>query len=79
MDLTAYVLAMALAGVSRHQKNRQTVPEPEFKPFDLRYLRGLPVNTSRPRYIGSQGKAHNNVSEALAALRSEVRVPNARR
>jgi hypothetical protein len=67
MDLYAYVWAMAIAGVPRHQKNRQTVPEPEFKPFDLRYLRGLPVNTSRPRHIGRQGKAQNNVSEALVA------------
>ena len=49
MDLNAYILAMAIAGVPRRQKNRQTVPEPEFKPFDLRYLRGLPaVNTSQP-------------------------------
>jgi hypothetical protein len=67
MDLYAYVWAMAIAGVPRHQKNRQTVPEPEFKPFDLRYLRGLPVNTSRPRHIGRQGKAQTNVSEALPA------------
>jgi len=65
MDPNAYVLAMAIAGVPRHQKNRQTVPEPEFKPFDLRYLRGLPANTSQPRHIGRQGKTQNNVSEAL--------------
>jgi len=32
MDLNAYVLAMAIAGVPRHKKNRRTVPEPEFKP-----------------------------------------------
>ena len=65
MDLNAYVLAMAIAGVPRYQKNRQTVPEPEFKPFDLRYLRGLPMNTAQPRHIGRQGEAQNNVSEAL--------------
>jgi hypothetical protein len=35
MDLNAYVLAMAIASVPRHKKNRQTIPEPEFKPFDL--------------------------------------------
>jgi hypothetical protein len=34
MDLNAYVWAMAIAGAPRQQKNRQTVPEPEFKPFD---------------------------------------------
>jgi hypothetical protein len=65
MDLNAYVLAMAIAGVPRHRKNRQTVPKPEFKPLDLRYLRGLPVNTTQPRHIGRQEKAQNNVSEAL--------------
>jgi hypothetical protein len=67
MDLNAYVLAMAVAGAPRHQKNRQTVPEPEFKPFDLRYLRGLPVNSSQTRHLGRERKAENNVSEALPA------------
>jgi hypothetical protein len=66
MDLNAYILAMAIAGVPRHQKNRQTVPEPEFKPFDLRYLRGLPAcKHHSTRRIGRQGKAQNNVSETL--------------
>ena len=32
MDLNAYASAMAIAGVPRHKKTRQTVPEPEFKP-----------------------------------------------
>jgi hypothetical protein len=68
MDLNAYVLAIAMAGVPRHQKNRQTVPEPEFKPFDLRYLRGLPAKTSQPRHISRRGKTQNNVSEAPAIL-----------
>ena len=67
MDLNAYVLAMAISDAPRHQRNRQTVPEPEFTPFDLRYLRDLPVNTSQPRQTGRQGKAQNNVSEALPA------------
>jgi hypothetical protein len=67
MDLNAYVLAMAIAGAPRHQKNRQTAPEPAFKPFDLRHLRGLPMNTSQPRHIGRQRKVQNNVSEALPA------------
>ena len=67
MDLNAYVLAMAIIDAPRHQRNRQTVPEPEFTPFDLRYLRDLFVNTSQPRQIGRQGKAQNNVSEALPA------------
>jgi hypothetical protein len=60
MDLNAYVLAMAITSLPRQQKNRNTVPEPEFKPFDLRYLKDLPVNTSRPRHIGRQGKAQTN-------------------
>jgi hypothetical protein len=67
MDLNAYVLAMAIIDAPRHQRNRQTVPEPEFTPSDLRYLRDLPVNTSQPRQIAPQGKAQNNVSEALPA------------
>ena len=67
MDLNAYVLAMAIVAAPRHQRNQQTVPESEFTPFDLRYLRDLPVNSSQPRHIGRQGKAQNNVSEALPA------------
>ena len=67
MDLHTYVLAMAIVTAPRHQRNRQTVPEQEFTPFDLRYLRDLPVNTSQPRHIGCQGKPRNNVSEALPA------------
>jgi hypothetical protein len=67
MDLNTYVLAMAIVDAPRHQRKRQTVPEPEFNPFDLRYLRDLPVNTSQPRHIGRQGKPQNNASEALAA------------
>ena len=67
MDLNAYVLAMAIIATPRHQRNQQTVPEPEFTPFDLRYLRDLSVNSSQPRHISRQGKAQNNVSEALPA------------
>lgn len=67
MDLNAYVLAMAIAAAPRHRRNRQAVPEPEFTPFDFRYLRALPVNTSQPRHIGCQRKPRNNVSEALPA------------
>ena len=63
MYLNAYVLAMAIVSLPRHQKNSQTVAEPEFKPFDLRYLTGLPVNTSQPRHY--QGKAQNSASEVL--------------
>jgi hypothetical protein len=65
MDLNAYVLAMALVDVTRQQRNRQTVPEPEFAPFDLRYLWDLSVNTSQPRHISRQGKTQKYVSEAL--------------
>jgi hypothetical protein len=42
MDLNAYVLAMALTGVARYQKDQEVVPEPKFESFDLRYLRNLP-------------------------------------
>jgi hypothetical protein len=66
MDLNAYVLAMAIAAAPRHQRNQQMVPEPEFTPFDLRYLSDLAVNVSQPRHIGRQGKA-KNVFEALPA------------
>ena len=67
MDLNAYVLAMAIGPAPKHQRNRQTIPEPEFTPFDFRYLRDLSVNTSQPRHIGHQRKPRNNVSEALPA------------
>jgi hypothetical protein len=67
MDLNAYVLAMAIGRVARLEENSQTVPEPEFKPFDLRYLKCLPVNSYQPRHIGRQRKAQNNASEALPA------------
>ena len=67
MNLNAYVLAMAIVNPPRHHRNRQTVPESEFTPFDLRYLRDLPVNSSQPRHGGRQKKARNNVSEALPA------------
>ena len=66
MDLNAYVLAMAIAAAPRHQRNQQMVPEPEFTPFDLRYLSDLAVNVSQPRHTGRQGKA-KNVFEALPA------------
>ena len=67
MDLNAYVLAMAIATAPIHQRNRQTAPEPQFTPFNLRYLRDLPVNSSQPRHISCEGKVRNNVSEALPA------------
>lgn len=67
MDLNAYVLAMAVTGVPRHQEDRQAVPEPEFKPFDLRYLRSLPVNSNQPRRTGRAGESQSDVSEALPA------------
>jgi hypothetical protein len=65
MDVIAYVVAMAVANVPGHEKNPQTVFEPEFKLFDLRYLRSLPANSSQPRHICRHGKTQNNVSEAL--------------
>jgi hypothetical protein len=67
MDLNAYVLAVAIATAPRHQRNQQMVPESEFTPFDLSYLRDLLVNSSQPRHISRQEKAQNNVSEALPA------------
>ena len=67
MDLNAYVLAMAIATAPRHQRNQQMVPESEFTPFDLSYLRDLLVNSSQPRHISRQEKGQNNVSEALPA------------
>jgi hypothetical protein len=67
MDLNAYVLAMALVDVPRRQRNRPTVPEPEFAPFDLRYLWDLSLNTSQPRHFGRPGRTETNVSEALPA------------
>ena len=66
MDLNAYVLAMAIVAGPRHQKKRQIVAKPEFKPFDLRYLRDLRVNSSQARHISCQEKAQNNVSEVLS-------------
>jgi hypothetical protein len=67
MDLNPYVLAMAVTGVARYHEERQAVPEPEFKPFDLRYLGNLPVNSNQPRPIGRHGKSQRDVSEALPA------------
>jgi hypothetical protein len=67
MELNAYVLAMAIVAAPRQRRNRQAIPEPEFAPFDLRYLRDLPVNTSQPRHIGCQGKPRNNVCETVSA------------
>ena len=65
MDLNAYVLAMAIAGAPRQLNTRLTVPKPEFRPLHLRYFSGLPVNATQPRHIGRQGKAQNNLSEAI--------------
>ena len=67
MDLNTYVLAMAIVAAARQQRSRQAVADPEFIPFDFRYLKNPPVNSSQPRQIGRQRKAHNNVSEALPA------------
>ena len=67
MDLNAYVLAMALAGVARYQKDQEVVPEPKFESFDLRYLRNLPVNSNQPRRTGRNGQSPRDVSEALPA------------
>jgi hypothetical protein len=67
MDLNAYFLAMALALSPSHRRNPRTPAEPEFKPFDLRYISDLAVNISQPRQICRQGKAQKNVPEALPA------------
>jgi hypothetical protein len=67
MDLNAYTLAMALTGVARYLKDREVVPEPKFEPFDLRYLRNLPVNSNQPRRPGRNGQSQRDVSEALPA------------
>jgi len=67
MDLNAYGLAMAIVAAARQQRSRQAVADPEFIPFDFRYLKDLPVNSSQPGQIGRQRKTRNNVSEALPA------------
>ena len=65
MDLTDYVLARALTGVARDQKEREVVPEPKFESFDLRYLRDLPASSNQPRRIGHNGESQRAVYEAI--------------
>lgn len=67
MDLNAYVLAMAVSRVASYQEDRQVIPEPEFKPFDLRYLRDLSVNSNQPRQNGRDEQSQRDVCEAIAA------------
>jgi hypothetical protein len=67
MDLNAYVLAMAIVTLARHYRNRHTVSDSELTPLDLRCLKDLHLNSSEPRKIGREGKAHRNVSAALPA------------
>ena len=67
MNLNAYVLAMALAGKIPYREEPQVVPEPEFKPFDLRYLRTLPVSSNQPRRTGRDAQSQRDVPEALPA------------
>jgi hypothetical protein len=62
MELNAYVFAMTLTGVTRYHEDRQVVPEPEFKPFDLRYLRSLPVNANQPRGTARDGEPRRDLS-----------------
>ena len=66
MNLNAYVLAMAITG-KFNREEPQVVPEPEFKPFDLRYLRSLPVSSNQPRRTGRDGQSPRDVPEALPA------------
>lgn len=35
MDLNAYVLTMAIVAARRHERNRQTVPEPALRPISV--------------------------------------------
>lgn len=65
MDLTDYVLASALTGVARYQKDWEVVPEPKFESFDFRYLRDLPVSSNQPRRIGRNGQSQRDVYEAI--------------
>ena len=67
MDLNAYFLAMTLTGMARYLEKQKVVSESEFKPFDLRHLRSLSVNSSQPRPITRNGESWSNVSEALSA------------
>ena len=67
MNLNAYVLAMAITGKFKYREDPQVVPEPEFKPFDLQYLRGLPVSSNQPRRTSRDAQSQRDVPEALPA------------
>ena len=67
MNLNAYVLAMALTGKVTFREEPQIVPEPEFKPFDLRYLRSLPVSSNQPRRTSRDAQSQRDAPEALPA------------
>jgi hypothetical protein len=68
MDINAYVFAMPLTGMARYFEKQRAVPEPEFKPFDLRHLRSPSVNSSQQRPVSRRnGEFRPDVFEALSA------------
>ena len=67
MNLNTYVLAMAITGKFPYREEPQVVPETEFKPFDLRYLRSLAVNSDQPRRTSRDAQSQRDVPEALPA------------
>jgi hypothetical protein len=67
MNLNAYVLAMAITGKFTFREEPPAVPEPEFEPFDLRYLGGLPLSSNQPRRTSRDAQSQRDVPEALPA------------
>ena len=66
MDPNIYLNAIVFYRLAQRDQNK-TVPEPEFRRFDLTYLAGAPGKRDHSQDTSRPGVARHNVSDALPA------------
>jgi hypothetical protein len=67
MDPNIYLNAIVFYGLAQRDQKQKSVPEPEFRRFDLTYLAGAPGKRDHSQDTSRPGVARHNVSDALPA------------
>jgi hypothetical protein len=67
MDPNIYLNAIVFCRLAQRDQKQQSVPEPEFRRFDLTYLTGAPGKRDHSQKASRSGVTQHNVPDALAA------------
>ena len=67
MNPNIYLNAIVFYRLAQRDQKQKTVPEPEFRRFDLTYLTGAPAKRDHSQNTSRTGEARHDLSDALPA------------